>query len=415
MPRIAIIGAGPAGMMAAIRAAECGADVMLIEKNNIVGKKLLLSGKGRCNLTNACGLDAFLERFSNGEFLRDAFKKFFNKDLMRFFEERGLPLKVERQLRVFPKSERAGSVVDVLKKELHKNGVKIIYNSAVKEIIAEGDEARGVQLADGKIIQADKVILATGGMSYKATGSAGDGFTLASKLDHNVISPRPGLVGLITKEPYPAKLEGLVLKNIRIIFKGDTGKITSGIGELLFTDVGISGPLVLSLSGRVGDLVSGSLDVYASVDLKPGLSKEQLEARLMREFKNNSNKSVKNILRSLLPARFIDIFLDILKIEPKLKAHQITQAMRKNMMALFKDFRLTVVSTEPLEKAMVTRGGVSLKEIGPRTMGSRIIKGLYFAGELIDVDADTGGFNLQAAFSTGYLAGESAASSLRGA
>ncbi len=423
--------------MAAIRAAECGADVTLIEKNKIPGRKLLLSGKGRCNLTNACELDLFLERFSNGEFLRDAFKKFFNQDLMKFFESRGLALKVERQLRVFPVSDLASSILDVLRKELQKNKVKIIYNSPVKDILVEKEtpqkfplpegervrpflkeeweglpfrvRVRGVSLANGESITADRVILATGGMSYKFTGSRGDGFRIASKLGHNLISSRPGLVPLETEENYPESLEGLALKNIRITFSDGKRKIVSDIGELLFTGFGISGPLVLSLSGRISDWISAGKDVRATIDLKPALSYEQLEARLLREFKANSNKAVRNALKDLLPVRLIDVFLNVLKINEDTKIHQVTGAMRDNMIKLLKGFRLAIPRTRPLDEAMVTRGGVSLKEIDPRTMSSRVVKGLYLAGELIDVDADTGGFNLQAAFSTGYLAGESAA------
>ncbi len=427
--RIVVVGAGPAGMMAAIRASELRQDVTLIEKNPILGKKLLLSGKGRCNLTNACDLDSFLKRFSkNGQFLRDAFKKFFHLDLMRFFEQRGLKLKTERQLRVFPQTNRANSIVEVLKKELYKNKVKIIYRAVMKDIFLQENKIKGLLVADGRIIPADRLILATGGVSYSFTGSTGEGHELARKLGHRIIPLRPGLVPLETRQQYPNLLEGLTLKNIRLKFtllqisnanrsssKFVTGfsdgkkEIISPIGELLFTHFGISGPLVLSLSGEIAVWLKENNHVYVEIDLKPALSKEQLRARLLREFKLNSKKTIKNTLKSFLPKRLVDVFLEVAKILPDKKVSQITQKEREGLISLFKAMRLDIIKARPIDEAMITRGGVSLKDINPRTMESRIIKGLYFAGEMIDVDADTGGFNLQAAFSTGYLAGENAA------
>jgi predicted Rossmann fold flavoprotein len=408
--RIAVVGAGPAGMMAAIRASQCGQDVILIEKNPLAGRKLLLSGKGRCNLTNTCTLDSFIKRFSgNGEFLRDAFKKFSNLDLMRFFETRGLKLKVERQLRVFPVSNRADSVLGVLKKELHKNKVEILYKTAAKDIFTQGNKAKGLLLSDGKVIPADKLILATGGASYSFTGATGEGIELARKLEHRIVPLRPGLVPLKVKQQYPRLLEGLTLKNIRLRFCDGKKEIVSEIGELLFTTCAISGPLVLSLSADIGDLLKENKNVYVEIDLKPALSKEQLNARLLREFSLNSKKTIKNMFKTLLPKRLIDVFMDIAKIMPDKKVSQITRLERQKIVSLLKDFHLDIAGLMPIEEAMVTRGGISLKDINPRTMESRIIKGLYFAGEMIDVDADTGGFNLQAAFSTGFLAGDSAA------
>ncbi len=397
-------------MMAAIRAGELREGVTLIEKNPILGKKLLLSGKGRCNLTNACDLDSFIKRFSrNGQFLRDAFNKFFNLDLMRFFEQRGLKLKTERQLRVFPQTNRSDSIVEVLKKELYKNKVKVIYQAIMKDIFMQDNKIKGLLLRDGKIIPADRLILATGGVSFRFTGSTGEGLDIAKKLGHRIVPLRPGLVPLETRQHYPRLLEGLTLKNIRLRFSDSKRQIDSGIGELLFTSFGISGPLVLSLSGQIVDWLQDCNTIYVEIDLKPALTKEQLRARLLREFKLNPKKAIKNTLKTLLPKRLMDVFIDIAKILPDKKVSQITQKERESLISLFKAMRLDITRSRPIDEAMVTRGGISLKDINPRTMESRLIKGLYFAGELIDIDADTGGFNLQAAFSTGYLAGESAA------
>jgi len=407
--RIVVVGAGPAGMISAIRAAEQKQQVTLIEKNSSCGKKLLLSGKGRCNLTNICDLDVFIERFSGqGAFLRDAFKKFFHQDLMRFFQERGLKLKVERQLRVFPVTDRSCSVLNVLKQALHRNKVDIMYNSVLKDILVENNEVKGVLLADGRTVAADRIILATGGVSYSFTGSTGAGIKLAKKSGHRVVSFKAGLVPLEVKQVYPKLLKGLTLKNIRLKFCDSKSKIISEIGELLFTDFGISGPLVLSLSSKIVDWLEAGRNVFVQIDLKPALSEEQLDARILREFHANPKKSIKNVLKELLPVSLINVFLDVLKIEPDKKANQIPQEERRRIIRLLKDWRLDISGSRPIEEGMITRGGVSLKDIDPRTMESRLIKGLYFCGEMIDIDADTGGFNLQAAFSTGYLAGESA-------
>lgn len=424
MGKVVVVGGGPAGMLAGIRAAGLGSEVTLIEKNPILGKKLLLSGKGRCNLTNLIDPDLFLKRFSqNGAFLRDALKKFSPRDLINFFEKRGLKLNIERQLRVFPASNSSTSVLEALKKELQKNKVKIIYKAALKDIFITEGKVKGSLLSDGRVIPADKIILATGGVSYKFTGSTGEGINLAQKLGHHIIALRPGLIPLETRQKLPIILEGLTLKNIRIKFtsqsiqptshrvgaKNGEKNIVSDIGELLFTKFGISGPLVLSLSAKIVDWLNEKNQVWLEIDLKPALTKEQLNARLLREFKLESKKSIKNVLKNLLPKRLAEVFIDLLKIPADKKVSYITAGERNNLTLLLKSFRLDIVRALPIEEAMVTRGGISLKDINPRTMESRIIKGLYFAGEMIDVDGDTGGFNLQAAFSTGYLAGESAA------
>lgn len=409
------MGGGPAGIMAAIRAGELQQNVTLIEKNPLLGKKLLLSGKGRCNLTNACDLDSFLKHFSkNGQFLRDTFKKFFNQDLINFFEERGLKLKIERQLRVFPLTDKSNSILEVLKKELQNNKVKILYKTSMKDIVIQNDKIKGLLLNDGRFLSCDKIILATGGVSFSFTGSTGEGLEIAKKLGHAINPPRPGLIPLETRQKYPQLLEGLTLKNIRLRFSCGPRQIISDIGELLFTDFGISGPLVLTLSGQIVDWLSEGKGVYVEIDLKPALSKEQLNDRLLREFKLNPQKSLKNTLKNLLPQRLVEVFIEIAKINPAKLVSQITKLERESLILLFKGLRLNILRARPIEEAMITRGGISLEDINPRTMESRRIKGLYFAGEMINVDADTGGFNLQAAFSTGYLAGESASLNYQG-
>jgi len=396
-------------MMAAIRAAQLHREVILVDKNPVLGKKLLLSGKGRCNLTNFCDLDEFLKRFSGrGEFLRDAFKKLFNRELMLFFERRGLKLKVERQLRVFPSTDSSLSVVKAMEKELKERGVRVILRSALKDVFMRDNRIKGVSLTTGNIA-ADKLILATGGISFSFTGSTGEGLDLARKLGHKVTALKAGLVPLVTRQGYPELLEGLTLKNIRLNFSDGKRQLRSDIGELLFTADGISGPLVLSLSGRIIDWLSQSGTLHVEIDLKPALSKEQLEGRLLREFKLNPKKTVKSALKALLPLRMVDVFMDLAGISREKKTSQAAQEERRRLVCLLKAFRMDIAGSRPINEAMITRGGISLKDIDPRTMQSRVIKGLYFAGEIIDIDADTGGFNLQAAFSTGYLAGESAA------
>jgi len=404
--KIVVVGGGPAGIMAAISASSPNARVVLLEKNSSPARKLLLSGKGRSNLTNACELDAFYSRFSkSGEFLRDAFKRFSNRDLMEFFQKRGLPLKVERQLRVFPVTDSSASVLGVLKKELEKKKVKVIYRAEARDILMREGSIKGVILSDRSIIPADKVILATGGISYRFTGSTGDGIRLAERLGHRIVPLQPGLVPLEVRQDYPSVLQGLTLKNIRLKFSSSRKEIISEVGELLFTKTGVSGPLVLSLSAMIAEWLRQEKSIQLKIDLKPALSKEQLDARLLREFKSNPNKNIANTLKALLPSRMVGLFMQISGISSEKKANQVNAAERHRLLELLKGMRLDVIGTCPIDEAMVTRGGVSLKDINPRTMESRVVKGLYFCGEMIDVDADTGGFNLQAAFSTGYLAG----------
>ena len=399
-------------MMAAIQAACLGQDVTLLEKKDSLGNKLLLSGKGRCNLTNTEELEYFLKRFSkNGDFLRDAFKKFFNRQLIDFFQQRGLKLKVERQLRVFPETDRAASILDILKKELVKSGVRLVYKAKAVDLLVSGGKVKAVRLENGVHFPCDRIILATGGASYSFTGSDASGIDIARRAGHKIVPLRPGLVPLDVQENYPKRLEGLSLRNIRLKFSDGNTQIVSETGELVFTASGISGPLVITLSGRVIDMLEQNKNVFVEIDLKPALSIEQLDSRLLREFKANAKKSIKNALKELLPLRLIRVFIEASAIDLLKKCSQITQKEREKIISLLKGFRMDISGSRPVEEGMVTRGGVSLKEINPRTMESRLIKGLYLCGEMIDVDADTGGFNLQAAFSTGYLAGESAASS----
>ncbi len=395
-------------MMAAIRAAQLHQQVTLIEKNPAPGNKLLLSGKGRCNLTNTCPVDEFLSHFSNGAFLRDAFKKFFNQDLMAFFEQRGLKLKVERQLRVFPADDRSVSIRDVLARELARQQVVTLCRSSVTDFAVENGAVRAVKLHDQRQLLCDRLILATGGVSYAFTGSTGDGIRLAQAFGHRITALRPGLVPLVLKKDFVFP-QGLTLKNVRVDFTGRKQSHVSDIGEMMFTHFGISGPLVFSASGPVVDWLQDKQPVAASIDFKPALSHEQLDQRLLRDFKLEAKKNLRTVLKGLLPLRMVDIFVTRLGIKPDVKCNQVTAGDRQRIRDMLKGFSMTVTGSLPIEEAMVTRGGVCLKDIDPRTMGSRLVKGLYFAGEMIDVDADTGGFNLQAAFSTGYLAGESAA------
>jgi len=404
--KIVVVGAGPSGMMAAIRAAGLGQDVTLLEKKDSAGNKLLLSGKGRCNLTNTEELEHFLKRFSkNGDFLRDAFKKFFNHELMEFFEQRGLKLKVERQMRVFPQTDRSASILDILKKELEISGVQVIYKAKVINVLLSGDKVKAVRLENGQNIACDRVIFASGGASYSFTGSDASGINIAGKLGHNIVPLRPGLVALDIKQNYPGRLAGLALRNIRLKFSAGKTQIVSEIGELIFTSTGISGPLVITLSGKVIDMFIQNKNVSVEIDLKPALTVEQLDSRLLREFKANAKKSIKNTLKELLPLNLIKVFIDAAKIDLLKKCSQITQEERERIISLLKGFRMDISGARPIEEGMVTRGGVSLKEINPRTMESRLIKGLYLCGEMIDVDADTGGFNSAGGVLNGLFGG----------
>lgn len=407
---IAVVGAGAAGMMAAIRAGTLGKKVLLIERNNSAGKKILITGKGRCNITNAGEVEAFIEKFrTSGKFLRTAFFKFFNQDVAHFFEAKGLELKTERQGRIFPVTDKASSVIEVLKSYLADSKVEILYNSRLKNI-KKTSGLFNLELEGGKKIEASKVILATGGASYKVTGSSGDGYVIAKSLGHTITTLKPALVPLKTKETWIRELQGLGLENIRLTFEyGNKKKIVSDVGELMFTHFGVSGPLVLDLSGDIVAILEHEKEVKLFIDLKPGLRDEQLDSKLIHKFGIKGNVQLKNLMKDVLPQRLIPVFIDVCGSKHEVRPNQITQAERRIIVKTLKAFPLTITGSLDLEEAMVTDGGVSTKEIDPRTMGSKLVPGLYFAGEIIDGAASSGGYNLQQAFSTGYLAGESAA------
>ena len=408
---IAVIGGGAAGAMAAIKAAEGSSKkIVLIERNDSIGKKILITGKGRCNITNAGDIEVFIKRFhSSGQFLRTAFFKFFNQDLIQFFETKGLELKTERQGRVFPVTDKAASVIAVLKDYLAENKVEILYKTRLKNIKKSGD-LFSLELEDGKKIEAGKVVLATGGASYKITGSTGDGYTIAKALGHTIISLKPALVPLKTKETWVKDLQGIALENIRITFEyGAKKKIVSEIGELMFTHFGVSGPLVLDLSGDIVSILEHEKEIKLFIDLKPGLRDEQLDSKLVHKFKMKGNVQLKNLMKDMLPQRLIPVFIEVCGLRLEVRPNQITQAGRRSIVNGLKGFPLIITGALALEEAMVTGGGVSIEEINPRTMESKVVPGLYFAGEIIDGAASSGGYNLQQAFSTGYLAGESAA------
>ena len=407
---VAVVGAGPAGAMAAIRAGALNKRVVLLERNDRMGKKILLTGRGRCNLTNTAGIGTFLDKFGKkSEFLRSALLAFTNEDLIEFFKSKGLELKTERQGRVFPATDSARSVVEVLERCLAENKVEVIYNARLTGIKRMTGVFR-LELEDGKKeIEAKKMILATGGSSYKATGSAGDGFRLAESLGHSISPLLPALVPLKTKEAWTKDLQGLSLENVRVTFRYGKKKIVSGVGELVFTHFGVSGPLILDLSGKVTAALEEDKEVSLFIDMKPGLDPGQLENRLLNEFKDKKKGSLKNTMKNLLPQRLVDIFMNLTGLDPQKSVNQITLKERRAVMALLKALPLTVAGSLPIEEAMVTAGGVSKKEIDPRTMESRLVPGLYFSGEVIEGAASSGGYNLQQAFSTGYLAGEKAA------
>ena len=405
---IAVVGAGPAGIMAAIRAGQLGRKVALIERNAGLGAKLMITGKGRCNITNSADLDAFIKKFGKkGEFLRTAFFDFSNQDLIEFFKARGLELKTERQGRVFPETDKAASIIEALNEYLEENKVEILYNTRVIDIKRTGDWFK-LKTESGNELQAGKVILSTGGASYKVTGSTGDGFVIAEKFGHKITGLTPGLVPLKTKEAWVSQLQGLALENIRLTFEYGKKKITSEIGELIFTHFGVSGPLILDLSQEIVAIIKERGEVRLFIDLKPGLKVEQLESKLLHKFTIKGNIYLKNLLKDLLPQRLVEVFIKLMGTIPEVKTNQIRKEERQSIIRLLKAFPLTITGSLPLEEAMVTAGGVSLKDINPRTMGSKIVAGLYFAGEVIEGAAPSGGYNLQQAFSTGYLAGESA-------
>lgn len=410
MKNIVIIGGGPAGLKAALSAdfkyRDIKRQITIIEKNERCGRKLMITGKGRCNVTNNCDLDTLIANTpKNGRFLYSAFSNFLPQDTMAFFETMGVPLKTERGNRVFPQSDKAVDIVDALAKSLKPRGIKLLHSTA-KSIKTENGAVCGVELQNGEVIKADSVILATGGVSYPVTGSTGDGYRMASELGHTVTELKPSLVPLCCHEGFCSKLSGLSLKNVTLsVFEGDKKKpIFKEMGEMLFTHFGISGPLVLSASSYIRKM--GKADYTAVIDLKPALSYEQLDKRLLRDFENQQNKDFANSLDALLPKSIISVIIGMSGIEPHRKVNQISREDRSELCKVIKNFTLHITGFRPIEEAIITSGGISVKEINPSTMESKLVNGLFFAGEIIDVDAFTGGFNLQIAFSTGFLAGE---------
>ncbi|MDH7481373.1 MAG: NAD(P)/FAD-dependent oxidoreductase [Armatimonadota bacterium] len=434
MTRVVVIGGGAGGMLAAGRAAECGAKVILLERNSILGKKLRITGKGRGNVTNIAELDDFVSAFGpNGKFLYGAFSRFSNHDLISLLERLGVPTKVERGGRVFPQSDRASDVADALERWLRELRVDIRLGTRAHGLVVEkkdqggGDNEEtpnkkgrsyspafissfisGVRVFSG-VIPADAVVLATGGITYPRTGSTGDGYRIAAEVGHTIVPPKPSLAALETAEPWVSQLQGLSLRNVTATLFSEKKKLASEFGEMLFTHFGVSGPIILTLSKVYAGLTHKS-GVSISINLKPALSREQLESRLISDF--SQKKQFKNYLPDLLPRTLIPVFIHLSGIPAELPVNRITKTQRKKIIDLLMDFRLQITGARPAEEAIVTSGGVSLKEIDPRTMGSLLVYGLHFAGEVIDIDATTGGYNLQAAFTTGWIAGESAANVL---
>lgn len=410
MKTVIVVGAGAAGLMAAGTAAGAGARVILIEKNKVPGKKLLITGKGRCNITNEADLPDFIKNFpGNGQFLFSALNNFSNWDLISFFAENGLETKLERGGRFFPVSDRAGDVVEVLENYCRDKGVEFRYSLEAVRLLVEGGKVKGLQLSEGKELEGDAVIIATGGASYPGTGSTGDGYKIAAQVNHRIVPPRPSLVPLETGEGWVKELQGLTLKNVRAKLLADGKAIGEDFGELLFTHFGLSGPIILTLSRGVQECLDRGKKVKVVIDLKPALSEEQLDNRVLRDFDEVKRKQFKNSLGDLLPKSLIPVIIRLSGIPEEKPVHQVSKGERLRLVQLIKALPLTVTAVRPLREAIVTAGGVSTKEINPKTMESKLVKGLYFAGEVIDIDGLTGGFNLQAAFSTGFVAGQRAA------
>ena len=403
--KVAVIGGGASGMMAGIFAAYSGDSVVIFEKNAKIGRKLYITGKGRCNVTNNCDIQTVLANTpTNSRFLYSALNRFSPQDTMDFFEMNGLPLKTERGNRVFPVSDKAADVVDTLLKVSKQAGCKIIHENVV-DIIIENSEIKAVK-TDNRTMNFDKIIIACGGKSYHLTGSTGDGYKFAKKAGHTITQLKPSLVPLQSSDSFCYELNGLQLKNISInvIDTKTNKKIYDDFGELLFTYYGMSGAVILSASSHLREMSEGRYRI--DIDLKPALSEEQLNSRLLREFEKNNNKEYAYVLHSLLPSKMTEVFAKRSGITPDKKCSEITKTERYNIIKLLKNFDVTISSFRPIDEAIVTSGGVNTKEIDPKTMESKLVKGLYFAGEVIDVDCYTGGFNLQTAFSTGVLAGE---------
>lgn len=409
--RVLVIGGGPAGLIAAGSAAISGADVMLLEKGPRVARKLLITGKGRCNLTNSSPLREFVDAFGNkGKFLHGVFSRFFRDDILEILNSQGVECKEERGGRVFPVSDKAQDVAEAIEHWALQSGAKTKIGCRALSVIVESGQAAGLKVTGGEI-RASAVIIATGGLSYPKTGSNGDGYAMAREIGHTISDLRPALAPLVTREKWVSELMGLSLKNVnaRLISKDANNKertVCEEFGEMLFTHFGVSGPIVLTLSREVPDTMQNATAVI-SIDLKPALTEEQLHLRLIRDFKQTIH--FRNYTKSLLPNLLAQIFPKLADIDPDKPLHRVTADERKRMVTLLKDFRLTVKAMGPIEEAIVTAGGVAIGEVDSKTMMSKIVPGVFFAGEVLDIDAKTGGYNLQAAFSTGYIAGQCAA------
>lgn len=406
MADVVIIGGGPAGMICGITAARRGKKVLLVEKNEKLGKKLFITGKGRCNVTNAADIEQLLSQVvSNKRFLYSSFYGFTNNDLMDFFESLGCPLKIERGNRVFPVSDKSSDIIAALSKELHRLQVEILYHKEVEQLLLQENRIIGIKLNNGKELYTDSVVVATGGVSYPQTGSTGDGYRFAKQVGHTVTDVAPALVPMNIKEEDCKKMQGLSLRNIGFQVKKEKKVLYEDFGELLFTHFGISGPVVLSASSHL-PLKQAKDNIVIQIDLKPALSYEQLDARLLRDFEAYRGRQFKNCLDKLLPTKMIPIVIERSGIDPAKKVNSITKEERHNLILVLKQFTLHMNGLRSFKEAIVTKGGVSVKEVNPSTMESKKVQGLYFVGEVLDLDALTGGYNLQIAWSTGYLAGE---------
>ena len=403
---VIVLGGGPAGMIAAGTAAEQGRKTLLIEKNDKLGKKLFITGKGRCNITNAAEKEEFFDNLTrNPKFFLGSFSRFSNKDLITFFEDLGMRTKVERGNRVFPESDRSSDVIKALTKYLDRNNVTVKLGQKVKSIISEENIIKGVLLENGQELFCDSLVICTGGLSYPVTGSTGDGYSFGKKLGHKIVEPMPSLVPLLTAGTTAQELQGLSLKNVNVTVKIDEKNVFEDFGEMLFTHFGLTGPIILSASFYVVPFLKKNKKILISIDLKPALDETALDKRLLRDFEKNTNKQFKNALDELFPGKLVPIMIKLSGINPEKQVNIITKEERKGLVKLIKSFDFIITGTRPVSEAIITSGGIDVKEINPKTLESKLIKGLYFAGEVIDLDAYTGGFNLQIAFSTGRMAG----------
>ena len=410
MSHVIVVGGGAAGMFAAIAAAKNGHQVTLYEKNEKLGKKIFITGKGRCNITNAADMEELFNAVvTNSKFLYSSFYGYTNQNVIYFFEDAGVPVKIERGNRVFPISDHSSDVIRALEREMKKVGVKVCLNTEVKSVEAEKGKFDKVVLKDTATQTADACIVATGGLSYRSTGSTGDGFRFAENVGHKVTQCFPSLVPMETKEPWICELQGLSLRNVEAKILDGKKELYKDFGEMLFTHFGVSGPLIISASSYVGkkfmDKNGQKKELTLEIDLKPALTEEQLDQRVLRDFEENHNRQFKNAITKLFPTKLIPVMLELGGIDPEKKVNSIEKEERKQFVHLIKHFRMTLTGLRDYPEAIITKGGVNVKEIDPGTMESKLVKGLYFAGEVLDLDALTGGFNLQIAWSTGYAAG----------